>query len=71
VRYPAAALADYVDWMRERTTALDLPYLDLHDLLAPEEFVDSLHPTARGQARIAARLALRLEELMAAERKPR
>jgi hypothetical protein len=65
IRYPAAALADYAVWMKERTAALDLPYLDLHDLLLPSEFVDSLHPTAHGQAKVAARLAVRLEAWLA------
>jgi hypothetical protein len=64
IRYSNAALADYLDWLGEQTEALDLPYLDLHDLLDRREFVDSLHPTARGQAKVAGRLAARLEELL-------
>jgi len=69
VRYPASAVEEYVAWMRNRTQALDLPYLDLHDLLKLNEFVDSLHPTARGQAKVAARLAAKLEAML--EQRPK
>ena len=66
VRYPAAAFADYVSWMEDKAESLKLPYLDIHDLLAPVDFVDSVHPTASGQRKVAVELEAKLDELLAA-----
>jgi len=64
VRYPTAALEDYVDWMGETTKRLGLEYLDLHDLLARQDFVDSVHPTVGGQKKVAIRLAKQIATLL-------
>jgi hypothetical protein len=56
VRYPNAGLAEFRDWVREETRARGLAHLDLQDLLPADEFIDSLHVTAAGHARIAAAL---------------
>jgi hypothetical protein len=48
---------EFADWLREQTSRLGLPYVDLHDLLAPEEFLDSLHVSPEGHRKIAARMA--------------
>jgi hypothetical protein len=55
-RYPADVFAEYTLWLEQKTADLDLPYLDLHDLLESRDFVDSLHPTFHGQRKVAARL---------------
>src|SRR5262249_3476460 len=39
------------------TAERGLAYVDLHDLLRPDEFLDSLHLTAEGNRRVAAALA--------------
>jgi hypothetical protein len=65
-RYPASDLAAYNAWLAEETHARGLRYLDLHDLLPARDFVDSLHPNARGQYRVASRVR---EELLALARR--
>jgi lysophospholipase L1-like esterase len=65
VRYPAPALAAYNAWLREETAARGLRYVDLHDLLPPERFLDSVHVTAAGQAEIADRLVEAVEPVVA------
>jgi lysophospholipase L1-like esterase len=41
-----------------------LTYVDLHDLLRPHEFLDSLHLTAEGNRRVAAALAPVVENVL-------
>jgi hypothetical protein len=60
VRYPAAAFAEYNTWLREETAARGLRYVDLHDLLPPRAFLDSLHVGPSGHRQIADRLATAL-----------
>ena len=67
VRYPTAAFQDYVDWMEETSETLGLEYLDLHDLLTRREFVDSVHPTVRGQRKVALRLGNKIAALLRKE----
>lgn len=64
VRYPAAAFREYVAWMEEKAEDLGLEYLDLHDLLMRREFVDSIHPTARGQRKVAQRLGAKITAIL-------
>jgi len=64
VRYPAAALHAYDEWMSAETEKRGLSYLDLHDLLPAEEFIDSLHVTAEGQRKIASAINPALERLV-------
>ena len=65
-RYGAALIHEYNRWLGEETARLGLPYLDLQDLLAPSEFIDSLHVTADGHRQIAERVAQALEPLVQA-----
>jgi hypothetical protein len=65
-RYGAALLAEYNRWLSAETTRLGLPYLDLHDLLEPTEFFDTLHVTPAGHQRIAERVAQVLEPMLRA-----
>jgi hypothetical protein len=55
--YPAARFQEYLDWIASESRARGLAYLDLHDLLAAPEFLDSLHPSATGHRRMADALA--------------
>lgn len=64
VRYPAAALQAYDEWLRAETEKRGLSYLDLHDLLPAEDFIDSLHVTAQGQRKIASAISPDLERLV-------
>ncbi len=65
-RYSKALFSEYNRWLAAETARLGLPYLDLHDLVAPENFIDSLHVTAAGHRQIADRVAPALEPLVAA-----
>lgn len=65
VRYTNAALEHYNDWMREETRARGLSYLDLHDLLPIEDFVDSLHVNPVGHRKVAQQMAPVLDTLIA------
>ena len=66
VRYTNATLAEYNRWIAEQARARGLPFLDLHDLLPPEEFVDSLHVTPAGHQLIAERVAAVLDPMVRA-----
>jgi len=55
-RYPAADFEEYTAWLRDQTAARGLRYLDLHDLLPADAFVDSLHVSAAGHRQIAERM---------------
>lgn len=63
-RYPTAAFDEYVDWMEKKAGELELDYLDLHDLLGRREFVDSVHPTVRGQRKVAKHLEAEIITLL-------
>ena len=67
-RYTAARVAEYRDWLRAATARLDLPYLDLGDLLTAEDFLDSLHVSPAGPQRIADRVGPALSPLLASRR---
>jgi lysophospholipase L1-like esterase len=64
VRISDARLAQFLEWLRVGTTERGLEYLDLHDLLRPDEFVDSVHLTAEGHRRVAAALAPVVENVV-------
>lgn len=68
VRYTNAALEQYDVWLRAQAEERQLPYVDLHDMLRADEFVDSLHVMAPGQRKIAERLAPVLEALLTTRR---
>jgi hypothetical protein len=65
VRYTNAAVSDFSEWIRAETERRQLTYLDLRDLLPPELFIDSLHPTPQGHQRIAERIAQALDPIVA------
>jgi hypothetical protein len=65
-RYLAANFADYNAWLERETGARGLAYLDLHDALRADQFVDSIHPNADGQRAVAARLEAALRPLLPA-----
>jgi hypothetical protein len=64
VRYPNDAERDFAAWMRVETQRLGLEYLDLHDFLPAEEFLDSLHVSPEGHRKIAARMAEVLDPIV-------
>lgn len=70
-RYPRANFDEYNAWLASETAARGLDYLDLHDLLAPEQFLDSIHPDAEGQRLVALRLEAALREVFDAEARER
>lgn len=63
-RYTTEGLEEHRAWLREQSAAHGLEFVDLHGLLPTREFVDSLHPTARGQAIVAEALEPKLRELL-------
>jgi len=63
-RYPTEAFNEYVEWMENKAAELELDYLDLHDLLVRREFVDSVHPTVKGQRKVARRLEAEIITLL-------
>lgn len=63
-RYTNAVFQEYNDWLGRETTARGFYYVDLHDLLPPEDFVDSAHPTAHEHGTIADRLGAALDPLL-------
>ena len=73
-RYSNAAMDEFNRWLHLETTTRNLPYLDLHDFLPADAFLDSMHLNATGQRLVAARLAEVLDPLareIAARKHPR
>ncbi|MEO8601865.1 MAG: SGNH/GDSL hydrolase family protein [bacterium] len=68
VRFPAAAVQEFNDWLGRETAQRGLIYVDLHDLLPADQFFDSLHVTAAGHQMIAAALRYRLLSAVAEAR---
>jgi hypothetical protein len=64
VRYTNAAVADFATWLREESAARGLGYLDLHDLLPLDLFLDSLHPSPQGHRRVAEAVARVLDPML-------
>lgn len=64
VRYPRAAVAEFGVWLAEQTAARGLRYLDLHAQFPAELFLDSLHVSAEGHARLADVLAIALQPII-------
>jgi len=52
-RMPRRAFSRYRGWLEEEARRRSLPLVDLHDLLAPEDFFDSVHPRPAAHRRIA------------------
>ncbi len=66
VRYPTALVEQYEGRLRQQAERRRLPYVDLGDVIPPEEFRDSLHLTVNGQHIVAEWLAPLLEQEIAA-----
>jgi hypothetical protein len=64
VRHSTASVEEFNRWLPAEAAARGLGYVDLHDLLPPELFVDSLHVTAEGHHRIAEQLAPVVETML-------
>jgi hypothetical protein len=64
VRYPSAAFAEFNQWLQEQATSRGMHYLDLHELLPAEDFVDSLHVSAPGHRNIADAIQPIIESLV-------
>jgi len=64
MRISDARLAQFLEWLKADTAERGLAYVDLHDLLRPDEFLDSLHLTAEGNRRVAAALAPAVENVL-------
>jgi hypothetical protein len=56
VRFGNSILADYVAWLEQETRSRGLRYLDLHDRLPPEAFLDSVHVGPDGHEQVADQL---------------
>src|SRR5262245_28865317 len=63
-RISTARLTEFLDWIRAETAARGFEYVDLHDLLPPDEFLDTLHLTAEGNRRVGAALAPVVEKVL-------
>ena len=64
IRDTTAGVEEFAAWMRAQATARHFPYVDLHAVLAPELFLDSLHLSAEGHARVAELLAQALAPIV-------
>jgi hypothetical protein len=64
VRYPANAMARFNAWLRDEAAARGLHYVDLHDLLPSDAFLDSLHVGADGHRQVAEQLERALAPLL-------
>jgi len=64
VRYTDAAVTDFTQWLAAEAAARGLHYLDLHDLLTPEQFFDSLHVNAEGHRVIGEHVARVLDPIL-------
>ena len=56
----------YRMWMRAEAARLRLPLIDLTQTLLPRDFLDTLHPNARGQRKIAGTLSPQLVPILRA-----
>jgi hypothetical protein len=65
VRYGKAVLEDFVAWAASETRQRGLAYLDLHDRLPADAFVDSAHMNSIGQQRVAEEIARALDSIRA------
>ncbi len=65
VRYTEESVRQFTGWVQEESARRGLSFVDLHALLPPELFLDSLHVSAEGHARVAAALESVLDPLIA------
>lgn len=67
-RYSNTLASAFNRWLQSESERLGLDYLDLHALLPPERFFDSLHVDAAGQDEVAGRIYDALRPLIAQRR---
>jgi hypothetical protein len=65
VRYTEDSVQQFSSWLQDESARRGLSLVDLHALLPPELFLDSLHVSAAGHARIATALEGVLDPLIA------
>ena len=65
VRYTEESVQEFNGWVQAESARRGLPFVDLHALLPPELFLDSLHVSAAGHAGVAAALESVLDPLIA------
>lgn len=65
VRYTNANVADFREWIAQESHARSLRYLDLHDAVPNDLFLDSLHLSAAGHRRVSAAISRELDALVA------
>jgi hypothetical protein len=71
VRYTNANVADFGEWMALESRARGLSYLDLHDLVPTELFIDSIHLSPEGHRRVSEAIARSLDPIVAEIRQQR
>jgi hypothetical protein len=54
----------YKTWLRAETQRLGMPLVDLSSTLLPRDFLDALHPNARGQRKIAGALSAQIRPIL-------
>jgi hypothetical protein len=64
VRYSNTNAVAFVEWLAQESRTRGLAYLDLHDLLPADQFIDSRHVSAAGHRRIAAAIASALDPIL-------
>lgn len=65
LRYTGKSLAFYREWIAAQARKRGFAFVDLQTDFPQDEFVDSVHPTAAGQAAVARLLEPHLRELVA------
>jgi hypothetical protein len=54
----------YRNWLAAETSRLGIPFVDVSQILLPRDFLDSRHPSTRGQRKIARALSPRLVPIL-------
>lgn len=70
-RYTRASLLEFNRWLERETGRHGIPYVDLHDLLPAQSFLDSIHPNINGQKKIADALVAPVTALLRARAEAR
>ena len=65
VRFTDQALRTYNVWVGEEARKRGIRFVDLHDALGRDDFLDSYHPNPRGHRRLAERLVSEIEDALA------
>ena len=65
-RFTTAAFEDYLAWVAQETKTRHLAYVDLHDLVPTDAFIDSIHLAPDGHRRVADGIARALDPILTA-----